>query len=192
MKSDKAANNFRVKGDEQLQNGNFSEALESYNNCLRFATSKSAESSAAFAARAKVFFKTARYKECIENNASVEQVNNLIEEMEYLSDIEEKSKINESEREKWDFFKLTHTKNEKIPFIADCLEVRENEIYGRFIATTKDLAPGDIVIIEEPFYKVLSVTERSNRCAVCLKQNALNLMPCSKCSTGRCIFLRRM
>jgi hypothetical protein len=185
MKSDKVANNFRVQGDEQLAIGKFSEALVSYNNAIRFAASKTVEQQL-FAARAQIFFKAGRISECLENNQNVENLNGLIEELEYLKDIDEKCN-SESNSESDEFFKLSHAKNEKIPFIADCLEVRENEMYGRFIATTKDLSPGDIVIIEEPFYKVLSPTEASARCAVCLKQNNLNLMACSKCSTGMCV-----
>jgi len=45
--------------------------------------------------------------------------------------------------------------------------------------------PGDIVIMEEPFYKIISPSEKNARCAVCLKQNLLNLIPCEKCSAGK-------
>lgn len=158
MKSNKVAKNYSEKASDLLAVGKNSDALKNYNNCLRYATTESAESSEASAARGKIYTKFG--SDSAENICSAENV-------------------------KDDFFKLSHPPNPKIPFIADCLEVKENEIYGRFIATKEDLLPGDIVIMEEPFYKIISPSEKNARCAVCLKQNMLNLIPCEKCSAGK-------
>lgn len=160
MKSNKVAQNYSEKASELLADGKNSDALKDYNNCLRFATTESAESLEAMVARGKVLTKFDLLKASVDNICS--SVNSFEE-----------------------FFKLSYPPNPKIPFIADCLEVKENDVYGRFIATKKDLFPGDIVIMEEPFYKIISPSEKNSRCAVCLKQNLLNLIPCEKCSTGK-------
>lgn len=190
-KSHKIASEFLVKGDKFLAEEKCSEALESYNNCLRFATNDSVESSHAFAARAKIFYRAKLFRECNENIQLAKNNANIIDEVFDLDllDIEDhvdkiKSSIVESANLKWKFFKLSYEANHKIPFIVNCLEVRQNDVYGRFIATTKDLNPGDIVIVEEPFYKIISPLEKHRRCSICLKQNSLNLLPCATCSTG--------
>lgn len=196
-KSHKVASEFLVKGDKFLAEEKCSEALESYNNCLRFATSDSVESSHAFAARAKLFYRAKLFRECYENIQLARNNANIIDEVfdHDLLDIEEQiksssSSLVESANDKWQFFKLSCEANHKIPFIVNCLEVRQNDVYGRFIATTRDLSPGDIVVVEEPFYKILSPLEKHRRCSICLKQNSLNLLPCATCSTGnfKCIF----
>lgn len=196
-KSNKIASEFLVKGDKFLAEEKCSEALESYNNCLRFATSDSVESSHAFAARAKIFYRAKLLRECHENIQLARNNANIIDEVfdHDLLDIEDhvvkfKSSMGEGANDKWKFFKLSCEANQKIPFIVNCLEVRENDVYGRYIATKKDLNPGDIVIVEEPFYKILSPLEKHRRCSICLKQNSLNLLPCATCSTGNFLIFR--
>lgn len=188
MKSNKVASEFLVKGDKFLAEEKFSEALESYNNCLRFAQNSSVES-LAFAARAKIFYRAKLQRECSENIQLAKNNANIIDDDfdRDLLDIETKVTSTTSTMEsdnKWKFFKLAYEANHKIPFITNCLEVRQNDIYGRFIITTRDLNPGDVIIIEEPFYKILAPQEKHRRCSICLKQNSLNLLPCPTCSTG--------
>lgn len=189
IKNNKQASEFLVKGDKLLANENLSEALENYNNCLRFAESESIERQLGFSARAKVFYRLNLFRECNENIKLAKSNVNVIDDVfdQELRDIEERVKNavdSDESANKWNFFKLSHDANQKIPFIANCLEVRQNEFYGRFIATNRDLNPGDIVIVEEPFYKVISPLEVNLRCSICLKQNSQNLLPCSTCPTG--------
>lgn len=159
MKSNKLASSYCDKASKLLAVGNNSESLKNYNNFLRFATSEFAESQDNFS----------------KFGAAKGSAEEIINNGECLNDL-----IND----KREFFKLSQPANSKIPFIANCLEVKENDVYGRFIATNKDLSTGDIVIIEEPFYKVVSNEDRNLRCAICLKQNLLHLLPCEKCTTG--------
>lgn len=189
MKSNQLAEGFFLKADELRLDGKYKEALESYNQCLRYAASKSQKLSDAFAGRAKVYFESRQFEKCLDNiqraiDACIcDDTRGAFET--FQSKCRENQKVIASdESEASSFFKLSLPAHEKIPFIAECLEVRENEIYGRYIMTNKDLLPGDIVVLEEPFYKILDPNERHIRCAVCLKQNDLNLFPCAVCSDG--------
>jgi signal peptidase I len=92
------------------------------------------------------------------------------------------------------FFKLSYPPNKKIPFIANCLELRTDEKYGRYIITNRLLKTGDVVAIEEPIYKVIKADSRYNtcyesnryqRCANCLMDNLLDLIPCSNCCASK-------
>lgn len=187
-KCDKVANEFLVKGENFLVEGNFSQALDNFNNCLRFASLDSHESSRSFSARAKIFYNVKLFRECSENiqlaKSNVEVFDEDLRQIEaHITSLESEQSVN-----KWNFFKLSHDANQNIPFIVDNLEVRENDLYGRYIATTRDLSPGDILIVEEPFYKVLSPLETHRRCSICFRQNSLNLLPCATCSTGNFTF----
>ncbi|KAG5671094.1 hypothetical protein PVAND_001308 [Polypedilum vanderplanki] len=77
------------------------------------------------------------------------------------------------------------------PFIVDCLELRHDKKYGRFTITNRDLKAGDILAIEEPFFKFLKVdpedreypeTNFYNYCVNCLLDNYLDLTPCPECN----------
>lgn len=189
MKSNQLAEGFILKADELRLAGKFQEALESYNQCLRYAASKSQVLSDAFAGRAKVYLEARQLEKCLDNIQSAIDACICDDTRDAFKTFQSKCSENlkviaSDESEATSFFKLSLPAHKKIPFIAECLEVRENEIYGRYIMTNKDLAPGDIVVLEEPFYKILNPEERHTRCAVCLKQNQLNLFPCAKCSDG--------
>lgn len=191
MKNNQLAESFCSKAEECSTGEKYAEALEYYNQCLRFAPSNSKLLSDAYAGRSKIFFETKQFKKCLENIQWAVDASVSDEKGKTLKTFEEKC------HEKLDaiascnsgevFFKLTKPAHSKIPFIAKCLEVRLSDIYGRYIMTTEDLGPGDIVVFEEPFYKVHHSHQTHVRCAVCLKQNILNLFPCLKCSNGESV-----
>lgn len=194
MKNNQIAESFLRKAEERSSNVQKArEALENFNQALRFALPKSHIVADAFVGRARVYAMMGHYQKSIDNvqlalqcasanNASDESLKALkVIQDEILAKISSSTDIRAESEE---FFTLSHDVHKKIPFIAECLEVRENEVYGRYIMTTKDLEPGDIVVVEEPFYKILDPKVCHSRCSVCLKQNILDLLPCSKCSHG--------
>ncbi|CRK99763.1 CLUMA_CG013012, isoform A [Clunio marinus] len=91
----------------------------------------------------------------------------------------------------WDIFNLSHPPNPRFPQISNCLELRENENFGRHIVTNKKLRPGDVIAIEKPFFKFLNSNAMNvykyERCFDCLRRNHLSLLPTSNsvmaCST---------
>jgi SET and MYND domain-containing protein 4 len=189
MKKNQISEGFLVKATDCIVAKEYTEALKCFNNGLRFAATKSQVLSDIFAGRAKVYSQVKQFK------LSSENYQRAISECM----CEEKCKVYKKSLEECDeilrnvsseveaaenFFTFSQPPHKKIPFIAECLEVRENDEYGRFIATTKELSPGDVVVMEEPFYKVLDIELRNTRCAVCLQQKKLNLFPCAKCNDG--------
>lgn len=93
-------------------------------------------------------------------------------------------KMAELPHEDHDFFKLSHEPNEKIPFLAACLQIREDEKYGRHIITEKELKVGDIIALEPHFNACQKLPENFNRCYNCYKTNMMHLIPCSHCAEG--------
>lgn len=78
--------------------------------------------------------------------------------------------------------KLSLPPNPSIPFVARCLEMKTSPQKGRYIVTTADLKPGQIIAIEEPFIYSLEKEHRYRKCANCLTENFLNLIPCKSCT----------
>lgn len=180
MKSAKIAIKFFNKANESLAVKNYKEALENFNQVLRFAPAKSILLPEAFTGRAQIFLELKQIGQCQQTlNFGFASLSNILKMLQVeCSKIESHAVVDDV----WSFFKLSHPANQKIPFIVDCLKVLENSVYGRQIVTTQDLRAGDIVIVEEPFYKVLDKNCRQMRCAICLLENAGNLIPCDKCN----------
>jgi hypothetical protein len=93
----------------------------------------------------------------------------------------------------FDFIKLSYDSNPRLPFVVDCLELKHSDRFGRYIITNRDLNVGDILAIEEPHFKILKSDSRYDschemnkyqRCAVCLQDNLLDLIPCSMCTSS--------
>lgn len=193
MKNNQVAESFLQKANECLATKKYNEALENFNQCLRLAVSNSKVLSDAYAGRSKVYYEAQLFEKCLENiqcaiDASVfEDKCKVFEQFQEKCTERMKEIASDCENDTWSFFKLSKPAHNKIPFIANCLEVRENDVYGRYIMTTSDLKTGDIVVVEEPFYKVFETSKRHMRCAICLRQNMLNLFPCANCSDGESV-----
>lgn len=78
--------------------------------------------------------------------------------------------------------KLSLEANPKIPFIANCLEMKTNPQKGRHIITREELKPGQIISIEKPFLTSLEKEHRYRKCANCFAENFMNLIPCTSCT----------
>lgn len=189
QKCDEAADKWRNDGNLLFQRGKFEKALIYYNNSICCAIG-SDQLSLAYGNRSVVFFEIKQYEKCLENIKLARKYGYPEEKIQKLNEREEKCRKNlrisqvKMENDPWDFFKLSYPSNEKIPFIVNCLELRNDDKYGRFIVTNSDLKTGDIIAIEEPFYKSINKDFSHSRCAHCLKSNMLSLIPCETCTNG--------
>lgn len=177
----------------------FSCTLLDINKKLCFAESNEVKAQA-YADRSAVYLEMKKYQECLENIRLARNFQLNDNKLSELGEREEKCKNlmkydqSNQENDPWNFFKLSYPASKKIPFIADCLELKKDAKYGRYIVTNQDLHPGDIIAIEEPFFKHLDSNHGLKRCRNCLTANMLSLIPCpglcvdSKC----CIFDIRM
>lgn len=170
------------------QNGKLYESLIACNDSLCHAESE-LQLGNSYAKRSEIYFESNMYDECIEN-INLARINNF-HDQQSLDEREEKcrEKIEAFGPNKnfdpWSFFKLSHPANKKIPFIINSLELRESSPLGRHVITEIDLKPGDVIAIEEPFFRVNSNLGRHAHCNFCLKSNKLNLIPCTSCSKGK-------
>lgn len=192
-KSNEKAKNFRENGNLSFHNGEFHEALVSYNKSLCHAT-EAEELAEIFADRSKIYLKTQKYEKCLENIKLAVDHGYDINKLSKLQELEEKCKkfmkLHKSDLsiDPWSFFKLSQPANNRIPFIINSLELREDNKFGRYLVTSSDLKTGDVIAIEEPFYKFIDKEFCYNRCTNCLKSNDLSLLPCARCSNSEFLF----
>jgi SET and MYND domain-containing protein 4 len=198
-KSNEKSVALRTEGNALYSQRKFHDALVKYNESLCWAEPGSENIGLAYANRSAIYFEMKLFERCLKN-IDMARLNHYPEKnFEILAKREVKCRETMKDLKQeiapnaWNFFKLSHPANKKIPFVVDCLKVQRSEKYGRYVITDRALKVGDILAIEEPFCKVL--LDKSNfvevpesniyqRCSYCLNDNAMDLFPCSACCKG--------
>lgn len=177
-------NQHRDAGNQNFIKGEYYEALCNYNKSL-IATRRSDLKllmALAYGNRSAVYFKVKQYEKCLKNielaklhGYPADKMQNMEAREKKCHEMIEQQQKQDPDNDPKDLFKLSYEANEKIPFIVNSLEIREDKKRGRGIFTNQDLKAGDIIAIEEPFFAELPTVYV--QCATCLKQNMLNLIP---------------
>lgn len=162
-KSSYYAKKFLNIGTLKAKKENYFQAIENFNKCLCYADASSSEFSLALSSRSQVYRKISDVKSTLkeEKRAARAKKNAETDELDISPN----------------FFKLSYPPNKTIPYIVNCLELRNDENFGRYITTSRDLLPGDILAIEEPFFKIVNEAATHFRCANCLKSILAELIP---------------
>lgn len=195
IKSNERAEALRVKGCQALQKGELYEALLKLNKSLCIAESSSETTAMIYANRAEVYFKLNLFENSLNNIELSDEDLLPPKTKEFLVDLKKKtlSSINGSNTKPenpWEFFKLSHPSNPKLPHVIDSLEVKCDKKFGRYIIANQDLKVGDILAIEKPFFKILKTDPDDDEypesnlyqyCANCLNDNLMDLIPCPTC-----------
>jgi hypothetical protein len=203
-KSNKIADECRIIGNKLYSQRNFFDALVKYNESLCFAQDGSEAIGLAYANRSAVYFEMKLYEKCLKN-IELAKLNGYPEKNFHILD-KRSQKCHEFKSEQqqvtvmenpFEFVKLSYKENPRLPFVVNCLELKQSEVFGRYIVTTQDLNVGDILAIEEPHFKVIKSDSRYEscpemnkyqRCSVCLKDNLMDLIPCPYCISSEFFF----
>lgn len=198
MKSDEKAVSIRAEGNKFYSEKKFFDALLKYNESLCFARLGSENLGLAYANRSAVFFEMKLFGNSLKNIALAREFHYPPTKMEILTQREEKcqdmSKQQIQPINPWNFFKLSHKTNRKLRCAIDYLEFRSNDKFGKHIVTSRNIKVGDVLVIEKPFCSVLlsesrfveiDRTNKFQRCAECLMDNQLDLIPCESCCDGK-------
>jgi SET and MYND domain-containing protein 4 len=194
-KDDIKAKEFCLLGNDKFVERNYFEALLYLNKSLCFA--QSPETSAmTFAVRATVYLKLKFYDRCLTNirlsrNAFKIEHKHFttyldIAEKQCRDELPAQTKASDSYTALVsDFLKLSYPANPKLPFAAECLELKENKKFGRHIVTNRNLKAGDIIAITPNIYNFINKEARFHHCSSCLRSNDMNLFPCPGCPNGK-------
>lgn len=190
-KNNSIAKEFRTVGNEHYKSLRFHKALIFYNKSLCHAIPSTIEFALGFANRSAVYFEIEEYEACIENiqlainfKYPKDKLVKLMERHDKCVELIEYCEKN-SLANPWNFFKLSHQTNAKIPYIVNCIEMRKSKRYGRHLIATQKLHAGDIIAIEKPFFKYIMNSSRFTHCANCLQSEKLNLFPCCECNYSK-------
>lgn len=189
-KSNAISDSYRKRADALHLKKEYLQALEAYNQSLCFAEVDSQNISKAYAGRSSVYYGMEQYKEALlsiqmaKQQGCPEEIEAEIMNREKLSEemISNKSDTSE-EFNRSELLKMSYKAHADVPYIADCLELKSDAKFGRYITTKVALKPGDVVSIEEPFSKFLLPALRYKYCATCLSDNNLNLIACNGCTS---------
>ncbi|KAH8354910.1 hypothetical protein KR093_000930 [Drosophila rubida] len=185
-KCNKRSVEFRMLGNEQfsLKNRKYFQASEILQPNICYAEPNSEHLSIGYANRSAVFFEWKRYRECLANIELARKAN-YPERLRHKLDKRERDCQQLVQQQAPDIvpydFKLSFEAHAQVPYIANCLELRETPDEGRFIATTRDLVVGDVIAAEQPFCSSLLPPMRYIRCATCKQERYLTLIPCDNC-----------
>lgn len=196
-KSHASAEEYRKQGNQyfSLKARNYVKALELYNKSICFAETNSEDVGIAYANRSAIYFEWKKYELCLENiemakaNGYPERLMDklLRREQESKKALEIKRNSDEDDVSDDDEIllapKLSYPPHPKLPFIADCLEIRESEQLGRHVITNQDLSVGKVIGIEESFCSWTLPSVRYQRCANCLQEFDFSLIPCERCAS---------
>lgn len=191
-KDDDKADCFRLAGDRKFKNFEYVKAIESYNMSLCYAIPESPKILSGYLERASVYIQIELFDDALRNidmgyviaqDDSERQrlgikKNKCLESMERLKSIMQYRKIIPKQLTP----KLAFAPRRNIPFAGNCLEITENDKFGRHIITTKDLSPGDILVLESPFSTVLDKSMIYKKCNNCNRSANFNLLPCQRSS----------
>lgn len=187
------SDDFLIEAERCVGESKHYEALVYLNKSLCFAPVSSRNFPLIYERRARIYRDLNQLQKCRENielaESSVSQINSAsaLDEISQLgSNLNGATEQPEGfvDNDPWSFFRLSHPPHKKLPFVVDCLKAQDTWRYGRCVITTKPLQPGDVVAIEEPFFRMLNKDARYSRCASCMKSNLMSLLPCPRDCTS--------
>lgn len=189
-KNDFKSIDFRKQGNDffSMKNKGYSAALECYNQSICFAEEGSENLSIGYANRSAIYFEWKEYDLCLENIRLAKEAKYPERLMPKLlkreHECNENKKLEDEEADSSERYvlKLTHGAHPKVPYISEYLDFEEDDIFGRYVVATKDLNAGDVIAIEESFSTSILVDQIYERCANCLEENTLSLIPCENCT----------
>uniref|UniRef100_A0A182PX13 Protein-lysine N-methyltransferase SMYD4 n=1 Tax=Anopheles epiroticus TaxID=199890 RepID=A0A182PX13_9DIPT len=199
-KDNAKARTLRTKGNELFHPKvkRYIEALKCYNESIAFSVKGSEDRAIAFANRSMICYELQRYEECLHNIRLARESNYPERLAPKLTKREEDAKkalmlrneqsdsIKCQNKSKQCDSELTLSYNpcETVPQVAECLELSESERFGRYVITNRNLNAGDVVIIEQPFSRLLRDIYRCVRCEFCHRECIFTLIPCESCTVA--------
>lgn len=174
---------LRNRGNEQFYLRNLHKAMDYYNQSLCFAELDSEDVALGFANRSACFFHMQKYREAIvdiELAKSAFPPEHMVAELDHRK--QESQHLMAVDRLSDYLPKLSYEADENFDCVANVLELKHNNEFGRYFTAKCDIPVGKIVLTEQSFIGA-SKSNGSMSCSNCL-QTGMNFIACQKCTAA--------
>lgn len=195
-KSNERSCELRQLGNQffSLKNKDYVKALDLYNQSICAAENGSEILAIGYANRSAIYFEWKKYELCLDNIKLAREFGypeRLVAKLDkresecnkLLNDDGETSGDEDDNDNVMLAPKLTYPPHPTVPFIANCLEMKESDTLGRYIVSNVDLKVGQVIAIEDGFCTLTLPCVRYQRCANCLQECEFSLIPCDQCTS---------
>lgn len=165
-KDNQRSTELRIQGNQLFHSKKWFDAMMCYNESLRFAEFESENVALAYANRSMCFFHMRLYDEVL---IDIEHATNLYLPDHLKSNLEEYKQLSLQRKKSKDPTKppeLSYNANENFPCLADVIEIRCDDEFGRHLVATRDISVGQIIMIEEHFAES-RIDEMVPKCYTC-------------------------
>lgn len=180
LKDNQWSTELRLEGNVKCRSGLWNEAMSLYNQSLCYAEIDSGNVALAYAHRSKCFFNLKLYAEAIIDIELAEMANVPKRLQPKLADIKLKSQnlLKSIEKSPIAPITLSYKADEHFPCMANALEMKCNQQFGRHIVASDDIPAGKTVLIEEDFLSQRCDDELV--CYTCFREKT-NFIACAQC-----------
>lgn len=181
VKDNQKATAFRVRGNDEFRMKNWANAMRLYNHCLCFAEVGSDEAAMAYANRSACFFHMQKYDEVLVDIELAKSANISDRLLTKLEQRKQKSLelMGNNEPPVKHVMKLSYPANKNFPCLANVVDIKQSNEYGRHLVATQDIPVGKIVLFEKDF--VAMRKDHDLVCETCFREKA-NFIACENCS----------
>lgn len=180
LKDNQHSTELRMNGNTEFRMHSYAQAMNMYNQSLCFAEIGSENISLAYANRSACFFHMQMYKEAL---IDIEMAKNANLSDRLMSKLDERKKqcaelmilIGKPPK---NAITLSYEANPYFSCMANVLDIKQNEEFGRHLVAKCDIPAGNTVLIEEDFVSMRSDDEPV--CCTCF-QAKTNFIACAQC-----------
>jgi len=181
MKSNRISENYRQEGNKLYRIKSYRESLGYYNDALCYIKDlNSTEAALIYANRSIIYLELQYPEQCLENIEMARNAGYPADKIKVLDKRQRKCEKMMRNPLK-EFFKLSYPAHEKTPFVANCIEMREDEKFGRGLYANRDLKTGDVIVDAEPVVIDINKLNYFIQCTNCGQTNFMSLIPCPSC-----------
>lgn len=184
QKNNQHSINYLKEGHRKLSVGNINGAIESYNQSLCFAEPESIHESLAYSCRSECFFNKHMYiKAIVDIDLALKWTHSsrIINRLKNRRADCMKLLIQEKSLDECSAL-LSFGQHEDYSCMANVLEIRENDEFGRHIVAKRNIRAGETVMVTD-IYASGTVSTGHSFCRNCNNIQE-NLIPCTSCSSA--------
>nr|XP_023012674.1 SET and MYND domain-containing protein 4-like isoform X1 [Leptinotarsa decemlineata] len=182
VKSNTISNILRKKGNDFFSEGNYAMALECFTKSILNAENSSESLVLAYQDRAVLLFRKKYYFECKQDTERALQVDCSTRSQESLINLQKEATKYKSHNTYFSKpIPQLSNENSLCSSATDFIEIKKDELVGRYFVAAKDINVGEILIVEKSFAHTTFPESQYLHCHECLGI-CYNLMPCPKCT----------